>query len=191
MFKKYKKTKIHRFKEFDEARVYIENPEKDRELTYKAIDYMIIHKEFYYLLRQLFNHIKNKNLDSKFWEYALSNMSSCPSRREELEIYLHILKHEDKNYREPLVKYLTGCSCKLKKFLLQLLKEKEPRIRKEAVSILKHCYQKNIKKQLIKHLQTEKDKQVIKEILDYLYIYGTLEEIEQAESLLTERGIIR
>ncbi len=188
MFRKYKKTKIHRFKEFDEARIYIENPEKDRDLTYKAIDYMITHKEFYYLLKQFFYHIKNKSLDHRFWEYALLNMSYCPSRKEELEIYLHVLKHGKKEYREPLLEYLSGCSCKLKKFLLQLLKEENPEIRKVAVNILKHCYQKSIKKELIKHLQKEKEKQVIEEILSYLQIYGDAEEMKQIKKMLSKQG---
>ena len=188
MFKKYKKTQLYRFKEFDEARIYIENPEKDKDLTYKAIDYMITHKEFYYLLKQLFYHIKEKNLDYRFWEYALLNMSVCPSRKEELEIYLYILKHGDQEYKEPLLRYLASCSCKLKKFLLQVLKEENPVVRKEAVNILKHCNQKGIKKTLIKHLRQEKEEQVIEEILEYLKLYGSPEELKQIKEKISPKN---
>jgi hypothetical protein len=44
----HKEDKFSRFKEFDEARVYIETFNKD---SFDAIDYMIDHKEFYFYLK--------------------------------------------------------------------------------------------------------------------------------------------
>jgi len=59
MLIKHKKQKFLRFKEFDEAREDIENFHKN---SYDAIDYMIDHKEFYFLLKNVLKNLPDENL---------------------------------------------------------------------------------------------------------------------------------
>ena len=70
---------IRRFKEFDEARECFEDSSCDEEDRLNALDYIIRHKEIYYVLRmmsKLFS--ENRVEDHVYVDYAFSNFKSKP-----------------------------------------------------------------------------------------------------------------
>jgi len=170
MFKKHnpsEKYLIPRFNEFDEARVYIEDMKKDKELVISAIDYMITHKEYYFLLKNMYRHIKNNELEREIFEYALMSLDICPKRKDELNIYLEILKLKN-GYSKDIVEFLKGFCSDIKNFIVMLLTDEDPYIRKSAVSILKHCPDEKITEKIKSLILKENDEKVKKEMLKYL-----------------------
>ena len=101
MFKQFVEEEISRFREFDEARVYIEDF-KDNKDTYEAIDYMISHKEFYFLLK----NIKTQNPSAKIVEYIFYNLP-CLKRKDDYEL-INQLK-QNKKIECIINKYIEIC----------------------------------------------------------------------------------
>ncbi len=170
MFKKHnpdEKYHIPRFREFDEARVYIEDMKKDKELVISAIDYMITHKEYFFLMKNLYEHIKNDELEREIFEYALMSLDICPKRKEELDIYLEILKMKN-GYSKDIIDFLKGYCYEIKSFLEALLTNSDPYVRKSAISILKHCPDEKITGKIKALILKESDEKVKKEMIKYL-----------------------
>jgi len=82
MFKNFEEKRIDRFKEFDEARGYIENFSSN---SFLAIDYMIDHKEYYFLLKNVLKQLPKEEIV----EYIFYNLP-CLKRKEDLEILLEL-----------------------------------------------------------------------------------------------------
>jgi hypothetical protein len=93
----HKEDKFSRFKEFDEARVYIETFNKD---SFDAIDYMIDHKEFYFLLKNILKNLPKK----EFVEYIFLRLP-CLKRKDNIEM----LKNIYPKYPEIIYIYLQKC----------------------------------------------------------------------------------
>ncbi|WP_457638774.1 HEAT repeat domain-containing protein [Persephonella sp.] len=183
MFKKYDKGQevlIKRFREFDEARKYIEDPSSyDEETVLSAVDYMITHKEYYFLLKNLYRQIQEKKINRKLLEYAFMNLGSvCPKRKEEKEIYLNILKTGIPDYTQPLEQFLKSCCVHLKEFVLSLIDSSQAHIRKTAVQVLMHCPDRKVKQKIKKHLAGESEPEVAETVVEYLKIYGEKEDVE-------------
>jgi len=141
---------IKRFKEFDEARSYIENlkPTKD---TFDAIDYMIAHKEFYFLLKNL----SKQNVDKKVVDYIFFNLP-CLKREEDYEVFFKLL---DK-YKDSLIDYLK--SCKNFEFAKRLVENEI----KEGVDVLM------LSPDFVEYLKTINNEKLKNKIKEYLEIYG-------------------
>ncbi len=184
MFKKHNHTyHIHRFKEFDEARVFIEDMSKDEESTLAAIDYMITHKEYYFLLKNLLKNIKSNKINRKMYEYALLSLDKCPKREEEKEIYRQILRTERTAFVEPLIDFLKSCSCELKDFIFSLMDENSPELRKIAIKTLQYCPDKTTDNRIFQLAAKEKNPKVLREIAKYIQLFITdkqkMEEVMQ------------
>ncbi|WP_456401110.1 hypothetical protein [Persephonella sp.] len=176
-FKEFEEFKPVRFREFDEARVYIENMEKNRKLTEEAVDYMVNRGEYYFLLKNLIRQYGEKGGDKQLFDYIFSKMSECPKRKEDLELYLEILDSKNNLLRESFAGYLRSCVDKFLPLLLDMLKSEDPERRKLSVCILKYLPDEKVKGQIILMINSEKDKEVIEEIINYLNIYISKNEI--------------
>ncbi|NPA16420.1 MAG: HEAT repeat domain-containing protein [Aquificae bacterium] len=176
MFKKHSdrdQILIKRFREFDEARKYIEDISAyDTETVLSAVDYMITHQEYYYLLKNLYRQILEGKLPRNVYEYALMNMKVCPRRQEEKEIYLKILSTHKDVYTQPLVEFLKSCCGYLKEFNISLLKNYDPYIRAAGVDILTHCSDEEVKTAIKELAWREENPAVAEKIINYLKIYG-------------------
>ncbi|NPA11625.1 MAG: hypothetical protein GXO62_05235 [Epsilonproteobacteria bacterium] len=163
MFKSFSEEKVLRFREFDDARGDIEH---FNENSLDAIDYMISHKEYYFLLKNLLNQLP----DEKIADYIFLNLP-CLKREEDLEI---IEKLMDKY---PVVKdYLK--SCKNEEFIKKLYQRGK---KKEAIGLMMSLPQ--IKEWLKNALKNE-DNEIKKEALSYFEIY----EPEYAKELKEQIG---
>jgi len=121
MFRKFKEEKFYRFKEFDEARKYVEKFAYSKD-TFDAIDYMISHREFYFLLKNILKQLP----DEKIVEYAFFNMP-CLKRDEDLDILLKLIQKY--NVVKDYIK-----SCRNIDFAKKIY---ESGLKKEAIDIFK------------------------------------------------------
>ena len=97
-----------RFKEFDEARTYIEEWEKySFEDVCLAIDYMLVHKEYYYLLKTLYSkHLRKKA--EEVADYLFSRLN-CLSRQVDRDMIFKFLESESRFLQEKALFYILGC----------------------------------------------------------------------------------
>jgi len=159
MFAKFEEEPIFRFKEFDEARVYIENFQDNKD-TFEAIDYMINHKEYYFLLKNILNQ---PNLKKSILSYLFFNLP-CLKREEDLEILIQILQHIDQIGKNIIIDYIKTCNNIdfAKKLYLHNLKI-------EAIEIFKKF--PNLEEFLKQKLLNETDKNVLKKSMEFFKIY--------------------
>ncbi len=81
--KKGTEGKVIRFMEFDEARVYIENMKGHPEnFVLSAIDYMVDHKEYYFLFKNLYAQFGDSG-GEEYIEYLFSRMKRCCERSQD------------------------------------------------------------------------------------------------------------
>ena len=177
-FKKFEEHLPHRFREFDEARKYIENMLLDTKLTQEAIDYMISRREYHFILKNLISQFYQEGGSKQLFDYLFSKFTECPKRVSDLEIYIKILDSPNETLKKSFLGYLKSCASQLYPFILKLLKDKNPEKRRIAVCLLKYIPDEEIKKEIIEHLPNEKNKTVLEEILKYFEIYLAKEEIK-------------
>jgi len=98
MFISHKEEKFLRFKEFDEARKFIENFSEN---SFDAIDYMIDHKEYYFLLKNILKNLPDK----KIVEYIFLRLP-CLKREFDIELLKKLYSH----YSSVINIYLKKCN---------------------------------------------------------------------------------
>jgi len=104
MFATFKEQNFMRFKEFDEARNFIENLNQN---SIDAIDYMIYHKEYYFLLKNIL-----KQLDKKMQiNYIFLNLP-CLNREDDFEMLEQIYHKGDDEIKLIVIDYLKSCQNK-------------------------------------------------------------------------------
>jgi len=144
---------LKRFKEFDEARSFIENMNLTKD-TFDAIDYMIAHKEFYFLLKNL----AKQDVDKKIVDYVFFNLP-CLKREEDYEMFFKLL---DK-YKNSLIDYLK--SCKNFEFAKRLVENGI----KEGIDVLM------LSPDFVEYLKNLKTENLKDKIQEYLEIYGDID----------------
>ena len=130
---------IRRFREFDEARVYVEDMSGKGEDVLSAIDYMITHNHHYFLLKNLLRNIENKTITIQVFEYALLSYGKCPCSPEELQILKRIIEKADVYFVVSLLEFLKVYQCEIQDFLLQFKNHQNPKIRKLINKMIKRC----------------------------------------------------
>ena len=101
---------VKRFREFDEARIYVERfEEHDFSDVCAAIDYMLVHKEFYYLLKTLYNKRFDEGME-EVAEYLFLRLE-CLHRSEDQEMLFRFLVCERPFLRDRAFLYMVSC-CK-------------------------------------------------------------------------------
>jgi hypothetical protein len=169
---------IVRFKEFDEARIYIEDMKQDKNLVINAIDYMIFHKEYYFLLKHLYRQFGNIEFKCELFDYIFLNLQGCPRRKEGIELYYKILKGKNIFLKESLKEFLKSCSCKLLSFLNRLLTEDSVDLKLIAIESFKYCPEESIKESLKNDILKESNPQVIDKFLEYMQLYCSEEDLK-------------
>jgi len=101
MFANFEEKNFMRFREFDEARGFIENLDSN---SYDAIDYMIYHKEYYFLLKNILKQL-NKIIEIN---YIFLNLP-CLSRKDDFEMLEKIFIDGDSQIRHIIIDYLKSC----------------------------------------------------------------------------------
>jgi hypothetical protein len=172
MFREFEEDKIFRFKEFDEARGYIEEFKDDKN-TFEAIDYMINHREYYFLLK---NVVKQINAKKNILAYLFFNLP-CLKREEDLAMIIVILKKADEILKKIVIDYIK--SCNNEEFAKKIFKSG---LKAEAIEIFKKF--PNLCGFLKEKIENENDKKVLKKAVEFFEIYDD----EFAEKLKDKLG---
>ncbi len=159
MFKSFEEDKVLRFREFDDARDFVENFKDDKD-TYESIDYMINHKEYYFLLK---NILKQLNTKKNILAYLFFNMP-CLKREEDLGLIIDILKNSDEILKKIIIDYIK--SCENREFAKKIF---ESGLKVEAIEICKKF--PDIERYLKEKLKNEKDLNVLKKAIEFFEIY--------------------
>ena len=100
--------KIARFREFDEAKGVIENfKQKDAEDIFAAIDYMLVHKEYYYLLKTIYRFCNEIGIE-RVASYLFARLE-CLGRDEDKKMLKRVLLCPNKGVRQSAFSYILGC----------------------------------------------------------------------------------
>jgi len=159
MFKEFEEDRIFRFKEFDEAREFIENF-NDTKDTYEAVDYMISHKEYYFLLKNVY---KQLNAKKSILAYLFFNLP-CLKRDEDLALIIEILKKADDVLKKIVIDYIK--SCNNEEFAKKIF---ESGLKTEAIEIFKKF--PDLEEYLKEKLTNEENIDVIKKAIEFFEIY--------------------
>ncbi|WP_456382579.1 hypothetical protein [Persephonella sp.] len=170
-FKRFEEYHPHRFMEFDEARIYIEDMLKDPQMTQEAVDYMVHHRQYHFLLKNLISQFYQGGGNRQLFDYIFSKLSECPRRNEDLQLYIQILDAPNNLLRDSFLGYLRSCADKLYPFILDMLKSSEAEKRRIAVCILRYLPKEEVEEVILEHARGEEDTRVIEEVLKYLEIY--------------------
>ena len=120
-----KKGKHHivRFREFDEARAYIENFQQyDKDCVRAAVDYMIAHQEYYFLLKNVWKHQYDPQIED-FVHYLFSRLE-CLKREEDKEMLLNLLYCKNSHVQNSVFVFIISCCEEYE--ISQLLKDYTP-----------------------------------------------------------------
>ncbi|BCD61467.1 hypothetical protein NitYY0826_C0319 [Nitratiruptor sp. YY08-26] len=99
---------ISRFKEFQEASRYIEAFEEySEEEVFAAIDYMLVHKEFHYLLRTLLQQCQKKDIE-KLSSYIFARLN-CLKREEDQQLLQELLACQNRGIQHNTIAYILAC----------------------------------------------------------------------------------
>ena len=183
-FKKHTLHKPERFLEFDEARKYIEDMNLDRKKTFEAIDYMVNHKEYYFLLKNLVKQFADKETgDRELFDYIFSRLQECPKRKEDAEIYKKIIKSKNKDLKTAFFEYVKNCSKDFNKLAHEFLDDDDKDVRYLGFCILLNIPDEKAKEALKEYILKEGNEDLLKDFLNYIYYYGDKEDIECLEKL--------
>ncbi len=175
-FKEFKETFPHRFKSFEEAKEKINENHKQEQLD--AIDYMVNHKEYYFLLKNLIDNYAEGGGNKALFDYIFFQLKDCPKRSEDIELYKKILQCNNKDLRLSFLEYLKMCADELFPILYKYIQDDDI---KEMIV----CYLLYINKdELVEFLRKHRfDKQTLSKFLKEIYLYGTKEDIKCLNSL--------
>jgi len=183
-FIKFDEDRPIRFNEFDEARIYIEDISINKELTLEAIDYMIKHKEYYFLLKNVINQLldeKDKHKD--IIDYLFSRLDICPRRENDIKLYLEIIHSQNKPLKEALLEFLKRNADQCKDMALKLLKSKNNEENLFGFCVLINLPDEDIKEELKKFITGTKNLHFANKFLDYIYFYGEKNDTECLDKL--------
>ncbi|RUM50625.1 MAG: hypothetical protein DSY47_01250 [Hydrogenothermus sp.] len=186
-FKKFEEYFPPRFKEFDEARKYIENIDTSNELTYEAIDYMIAHREYYFLLKNIIRQFGDNNEGTEsFFEYLFSRMDKCPERDDDFQLYREIILSKNQKLKIAFMHFVRKCSKEFKEFAKELLKEDNKHLKHFGFCILVSIPDDEKTKEILKKyvLENKINKYELEEFIEYIYFYGNKEDKECLKKLM-------
>ncbi len=184
-FKQFKEYLPPRFKEFDEARKYIENMDLSNDLTYEAIDYMISHKEYYFLIKNIVKQFADNNKGSEeFFKYVFFRIDKCPKRQEDFDLYKKIILSKNRNLKKAFLSFVRNCAKEFKEEAKKLLEEKDKHLRHFGFCILVSIPDEDVKNLLKEYVSKNKiNKHEFNEFIKYIYFYGDKEDKSCLENL--------
>lgn len=180
-------AKIERFKEFSEAEAVFKDKDESIDKRIEALEYMINHKEFYYILRVINELFKKDNLDEHpIIDYAFASLNAKVKREEDFNELFKMLKSDNAYLRNSAIKFLQNYGREAKAFFEKLINDEDRDIRIFAINILGDVEFDESIEMLRYILLKEKDINVLATAIDYLGEIGSEEDIKLLEALKTE-----
>ena len=184
LIKSNKKGKIRIFNEFLEAKSAFENVNNPTDLRIEALDYIIKHKEIFYVLRILSEIFQENNpQDHIFIDYAFANFENKPKREEDFEMLFKMLKSDNAYLRNAVIIFLREYGIEAKPFIEKLMVSEERDIRIFAINILGDVRFDESIEMIRRFIKAETDINALMTAVDYLGEIGSEEDIILLEDI--------
>ena len=184
LIKSNEKGKIRIFNEFLEAKEAFENPSNPVDLRIEALDYIIKHKEIFYVLRILSEFFKeNNSQDHVFIDYIFANFENKPRRQEDFEMLFKMLKSDNAYLRNAVIMFLRNYGKEAKPFIEELMNSDDKDIRIFAINILGDVRFDESIDMLREFIKKETDINALMTAVDYLGEIGNEDDIALLESI--------
>ena len=184
LIKSNKQGKIRIFNEFLEAKSAFENLTNPVDLRIEALDYIIKHKEIFYVLRILSEFFKeNNSQDHVFIDYIFANFENKPRRQEDFEMLFKMLKSDNAYLRNTVIMFLRNYGKEAKPFIEDLMNSDDKDIRIFAINILGDVRFDESIDMLREFIKKETDINALMTAVDYLGEIGNEDDIALLESI--------
>ncbi len=179
--------KIVRFKSFDEAKEVFVNENKSVDERIEALDYIINHKEIWFVLKMLSELFKTNEIKyHPLIDYAFANFDVKPKRKEDFEEMFKLLKSDNAYLRNAIIEFLKQYGKEAKVFLEELMDSKDRDIRIFAINILGDIRFEDSLDMLRRFILKEKDINALVTAVDYLGEIGDESDIKLLNALKQE-----
>jgi len=175
------------FKEFDEAREVFKDESLLIDDRMAALDYIIRHKEIYFVLRMLSELFsKNDVKDHPLIDFAFAGFDVKPKREEDFNEMFKILKSDNAYLRNKAIQFLQDYGLEAKPFLEKLMNSEDRDIRIFAINILGDVSYEDSIEMLRYFILKEKDINAMMTAVDYLGEIGSKDDIPLLEAIKEE-----
>lgn len=176
--------KVREFNEFEEAKKVFEDDTKSIDERIDALEYILEHKEIYFVLKMLSKLFKENRVDTHpLIDYAFSNFGIKPKRDEDFEEMFHMLKSDNAYLRNMAITFVQEFGIEAKSFIEKLMRSDDKDIRIFAINILGDVkYDKSVD-MLRYFLAQEDDINAMMTAVDYIGEIGSEEDIPLLETL--------
>jgi len=177
-------VELRKFDEFPQAQKAFEDSSLSIDERIEALEYILDHKEMYYVLKMLSRLFTNNSTDvHPLIDYAFANFQIRPKREEDFDEMFLMLKSEDAYLRNMAISFLQNSGEESIKFLEKLLENKDKDIRIFAINILGDVkYAKSVD-MLRYFLAQEDDINAMMTAVDYIGEIGSKEDIPLLETI--------
>jgi len=177
-------VELRKFDEFPQAQKAFEDSSLSVDERIEALEYILEHKEMYYVLKMLSRLFTNNSTDvHPLIDYAFANFQIRPKREEDFDEMFLMLKSEDAYLRNMAISFLQNSGEESIKFLEKLLENKDKDIRIFAINILGDVnYAKSVD-MLRYFLAQEDDINAMMTAVDYMGEIGSQEDIPLLETI--------
>ena len=177
-------VKIRVFNEIKEAQETFENPNNPENLRLEALEYIIRHKDIFYVLRILSELFKENNLkDHVYIDFAFANFSTKPKRREDFEKMFEMLQSDNAYLRNAAIKFIQDYGEEAKPYIAEWLNSDDRDVRIFAINILGDVKFEGAIDLLRYVLMKETDLNALMTAVDYLGEVGDESDIHLLEAL--------
>lgn len=175
---------FRKFDEFPQAQKVFEDNSLSVDERIEALEYILDHKEMYYVLKMLSRLFTNNSTNvHPLIDYAFANFQIRPKREEDYNEIFLMLKSEDAYLRNMAISFLQNSGEDSIEFVEKLLDNKDKDIRIFAINILGDVkYAKSV--DILRYfLAQEDDINAMMTAVDYIGEIGTKEDIPLLETL--------
>ena len=184
LVKTNQKENIRVFNEFLEAKNVFEDSNNSEDLRIAALDYIIEHKEIFYVLRMLSELFRiNNPKDHIYIDYAFANFKQKPKREEDLEMMFKMLKSDNAYLRNAVITFLQQYGKEAKQFIQKLMNSDDKDIRIFAINILGDVNFEESLDMLREFIKKETDINALMTAIDYMGEIGEEEDIKLLEEI--------
>ena len=179
--------KIMRFKSFEEAKDVFVDESRDIDERIEALDYMINHKEIWFILKTLSELFPTNDMKyHPIIDYAFAHFDVKPKRKEDFEEMFKLLKSDNAYLRNAAIEFLKQYGSEAKGFLEELMNSEDRDIRIFAINILGDVRFEDSVDMLRRFILKEKDINALVTAIDYLGEVGEKKDIPLLEALKKE-----
>ena len=177
-------AKVRVFNEIREAQEAFENPNNPEDLRLEALEYIIRHKDIYYVLRMLSELFKENKLEEHVYiDFAFANFDTKPKRREDFEKMFEMLKSDNAYLRNAAIKFIQDYGEEAKPYLEEWLNDEDRDVRIFAINILGDVKFEGAVDLLRYVLMKETDLNALMTAVDYLGEVGDETDIPLLEAV--------